>query len=74
MNGTTITVDTMVIMATTTEAFTATDTTIDIGATVIGATDPGTPATRIPTHQSLRSLLMTNDEREASAVSGRDFL
>jgi hypothetical protein len=40
----------------------------------IGATDPGTQASGISTHQDRRSLLVINDDREASAVSGREFL
>jgi hypothetical protein len=71
MNGITTTVDTMV---TTTGAITVMGITIDIGTMAIGATDPGAQASGISTHQDRRSLLVINDDREASAVSGREFL
>lgn len=71
MNGITTTVDTMV---TTTGAITVMGITIDIGTMAIGATDTGTQASGISTHQDRRSLLVINDDREASAVSGREFL
>jgi hypothetical protein len=74
MNGITTTVDTMVIMITTTGAITVMGITIDIGTMAIGATDPGTPASGISIHQDRRSLLVINNDREASAVAGREFL
>ena len=70
MNGITTTVDTM---DTTTGAITVMGITIDIGTMAIGATDPGTPASGISMHQDRRSLLVISNDREASAVSGREF-